>query len=129
MSPIFLALDEVLALHEDQIARYGGRPGVRDLDLLISSIGTPSATFDGKFLYEDVFEMAAAYLYHVSRNHPFVDGNKRTALAAALVFLRINGFRLAAEEDPMTDLVVRVATGEATKAEAAVFLKAHSKPC
>jgi death-on-curing protein len=72
--------------------------------------------------------MAAAYLYHVARNHPFVDGNKRTALAAALVFLQINGFRLVAEEDSLTDLVVRVAAGEATKAEAAVFLKAHSKP-
>jgi death-on-curing protein len=72
--------------------------------------------------------MAAAYLYHVARNHPFVDGNKRTALAAALVFLQINGFRLVAEEDSLTDLVVRVAAGEATKAEAAVFLKPHSKP-
>ncbi len=93
MNPTFLTLDEVLALHEDQITRYGGRRGVRDLGLLISALGTPSATFDGRFLHDDLFEMAAAYLYHLARNHPFVDGNKRTAFAAALVFLWINGFR------------------------------------
>jgi death on curing protein len=128
MNPTFLTLDEVLALHEEQITRYGGRRGVRDLGLLISALGTPPVTFDGAFLHNDLFEMAAAYLYHVARNHPFVDGNKRTALAAALVFLWLNGFRLHADQNALTDLVVRVATDEATKAEAAVFLKAHSKP-
>ena len=128
MIPTFLTPDEVLALHEDQIARYGGRHGVRDLNLLFSALGTPSATFDGMFLHNDLFEMAAAYLYHVARNRPFVDGNKRTALAAALVFLWLNGFRLHAEEDAVTDLVLKVAAGKASKAEAAVFLKAHSRP-
>ena len=128
MSPTFLTLDEVLALHEDQITRYGGRRGMRDLGLLISALGTPPATFEGIFLHNDLFEMAAAHLYHVARNHPFVDGNKRTALATALVFLWLNGFSLHADEDTLTDMVVRVATDEVTKAEAAVFLKAHSKP-
>jgi len=128
MIPTFLTPDEVLAVHEDQITRYGGRRGVRDLNLLFSALGTPPATFDGMFLHNDLFEMAAAYLYHVARNHPFVDGNKRTALAAALVFLWLNGFRLHAEEDAATDLVLKVAAGKASKAEAAVFLKAHSRP-
>jgi death-on-curing protein len=127
MTPTFATPDEVLALHEDQIARYGGRRGVRDLNLLYSALGTPPATFEGIFLHNDPFEMAAAYLYHLARNHPFVDGNKRTALAAALVFLWFNGFRLHADEGDLTDLVLRVAAGKATKAEAAVFLKAHSK--
>ncbi len=129
MNPTFLTLDEILALHEDQITRYGGCRGVRDLGLLVSALGTPSVTFDGRFLHDDLFEMTAAYLYHLARNHPFVDGNKRTAFAAALVFLWIHGFRLVADEDALTDLVVKVAAGEVTKAEAAVFLKAHSKPC
>jgi len=128
MSPIFLTLDEVLALHEDQIGRYGGRRGLRDLGLLSSAIGMPAATFDGVFLHDDLFEMAAAYLCHIARSHPLVDGNKRTALAAALTFLWLNGFRLAAGESAVTDLVVKVAAGEVTKAEVAVFLKADSRP-
>jgi death on curing protein len=128
MSPTFLTPDQVLALHEDQITRYGGRCGVRDLDLLFSALGIPPATFDGVILHNDLSEMAAAYLYHIARNHPFVDGDKRTALAAALVFLWLNGFRLHADEDALTDLVQRVAVGKAAKAEAAVFLKAHSRP-
>jgi len=128
MSPTFLTLDEILALHEDQIGRYGGRRGVRDLSLLASAMGMPAATFDGVLLHNDLFEMAAAYLFHIARNHPFVDGNKRTALAAALTFLWLNGFRLVADEAALTDLVVKVAVGEVTKAEAAVFLKAHRRP-
>ncbi len=128
MNPTFLSPDEVLALHEDQITRYGGRRGVRGLNLLFSALGTPSATFEGVLLHNDLFEMAAAYLYHVARNHPFVDGDKRTALAVALVFLWFNGFRLQADDEALTDLVLRVAAGKATKAEAAVFFKAHSKP-
>ncbi len=128
MIPTFLTPDEVLALHEDQITRYGGRRGVRDLNLLFSALGTPPATFDGMLLHNDLFEMAAAYLYHIARNHPFLDGNKRTALAAALVFLWLNGFGLHADEHALTDLVLRVATDKTSKAEAAVFLKAHSKP-
>ena len=128
MNPIFLTLDEVLALHHDQIARYGGHVGVRDLDLLNSALGTPSATFDGLLLHNDVCEMAAAHLYHIARNHPFADGNKRTALAATLVFLRLNGFRLVADPDALTDLVVKVAANELHESDAAVFLKAHSTP-
>ena len=127
MSPTFLTLDEILALHEDQIGRYGGRRGVRDLSLLASAMGMPAATFDGVLLHNDLFEMAAAYLFHIARNHPFVDGNKRTALAAALTFLWLNGFRLVADEAALTDLVVKVAVGEVTKSEAAVFLKAHCR--
>jgi death on curing protein len=129
MNPtFFLTLDEVLSLHEDQIRRYGGRRGVRDLGLLSSAIGMPGSTFEGVFLHNDIFEMAAAYLFHIARNHPFVDGNKRTALAAALTFLWLNGFRLMADETALTDLVVSIAAGEATKAEAAVFLKDHCRP-
>ncbi len=128
MRPTFLALDEVLALHEDQIQRYGGRQGVRDLGLLISALGAPSATFDAVFLHNNLFEMAAAYLYHIARNHPFVDGNKRTALAAALAFLWLNGFRLVSDEGVVTDLVVKMTAGEVSKAEAAVFFTSHCQP-
>lgn len=124
--PVFLRLDEVLALHEDQIRRYGGSSGVRNLDLLSSALGTVSASFGGEFLHTSLFEMAAAYLFHIAGNHPFVDGNKRTALAAALVFLWMNDVEVEAAEDDLTDLVLGVAEGRISKAEVAVFLRTHA---
>ena len=125
MEPLFLTLDEILALHEDQIRRYGGTHGLRDQQLLSSALGTVSATFGGQFLHQDLFEMAAAYLYHLAQNHPFLDGNKRIGLAAALMFLWMNDIEIVAEEDALTDLVLGVAEGSVSKAEVAVFLKAH----
>lgn len=86
MDPLFLTLDEVLGLHDDQIRLFGGSGGIRDLGLLQSAIGNVAATFGGRFLHETLFEMAAAYLYGICRNHPFIDGNKRTAADAALTF-------------------------------------------
>ena len=78
MSPDFLTLDEVLEIHRDQIERYGGAAGIRDLGLLQSALAQPSATFGGQYLHADLHEMAAAYLYHLVQNHPFLDGNKST---------------------------------------------------
>jgi death-on-curing protein len=126
--PAFLGLDEVLALHADQIRRYGGRAGVRDLALLTSALATPEASYDGDYLHTNLFEMAAAYLFHIVRNHAFVDGNKRTALIAALAFLGMNDLRLDADADVLVELVIGVAAGSTTKAEVAVFLQDHSRP-
>ena len=128
MEPLFLTLDEVLALHADQIQHYGGGPTVRDLELLSSALGTPRATFGGRFLHDTLFEMAAAYLFHLCQNHPFLDGNKRTALAAALAFLWLNDFGLAAGPDDLAALVLGVAEGRATKADVAVFLRNNAQP-
>lgn len=124
--PSFLSLDEVLALHADQIARYGGSPGVRDLALLESALAAPRATFGREWLHPTLPEMAAAYLFHVVRNHPFVDGNKRSGLVTAIAFLGLNDLWLDAEEDELVALVTGVAEGRLGKAEAAVFLKAHA---
>jgi death-on-curing protein len=93
----------------------------------MSALATPEATYAGHYLHTDLFEMAAAYLFHIVRNHPFVDGNKRTGLIAALVFLGLNDLVLDAEPDPLFELVVRVAGGSATKAEAAVFFERRSR--
>jgi death on curing protein len=123
VDPAFLTLDEILSLHEDQIRRHGGSGGVRDIGLLQSAIGTVMATFGGSFLHETLFEMAAAYLFHISRNHPFIDGNKRTAIAAALTFLEMNGVEIDADENALYDLVIGVATGKLTRADAAVFFQ------
>jgi death-on-curing protein len=121
--PLFLTLDEVLGIHADQIRRYGGRPGLRDLSLLQSALAMPETTFDEEFLHGTVFEMAAAYLFHVARNHPFVDGNKRTALMCALVFLGLNGQRLDAAPEDLFELVDGVAAGGVAKADVSVFLR------
>ena len=121
--PLFLTLDEVLAIHADQIRRYGGRTGLRDIGVLQSALGMPEATFAGEFLHGTVFEMAAAYLFHIARNHPFVDGNKRTALMCALVFIGLSGLRVEAESEALYELVDGVAAGSIGKAEVAVFLR------
>ena len=126
MDPLFLTLDEVLSVHDDQIRRYGGSGGVRDLGLLQSAMGSVSATFAGAFLHETKFEMAAAYLYGICRNHPFLDGNKRTAVASALTFLEMNGAEIDADEDDFYDLVIGVAEGSVTKAAVAVFFEEHA---
>ena len=123
IDPLFLTLDEVLGIHADQIRRYGGRPGLRDLGLLQSALAMPETTFGGEFLHGTVFEMAAAYLFHLARNHPFVDGNKRMALMSALVFLGLNGQRLDAESGALYELVDGVAAGSVDKAEVSVFFR------
>jgi death-on-curing protein len=121
--PLFLTLDEILGIHADQIRRYGGRPGLRDLGLLQSALAMPETTFEGEFLHGTVFEMAAAYLFHLARNHPFVDGNERTALMSTLVFLGLNGQRLDAEPESLYELVDGAAAGSLDKAEVSVFLR------
>lgn len=127
MKPVFLALDEVLALHADQLERYGGSPGIRDIALLQSALAMPRATFEGSFLHSTLHEMAAAYLFHLVRNHPFVDGNKRTGLMTAIVFLGLNGLVLKSRPDELAKLVSGVAAGEVGKAEIAVFFKHHTR--
>ena len=89
---VFLSVDEVVSLHDDQVSLFGGAGGIRDMGLLASAVAVPESSFNGQFLHEDVFHMAAAYAFHITENHPFIDGNKRTALNAALVFLDLNGW-------------------------------------
>lgn len=127
MGPEFLDLGDVLRIHEDQIARYGGLPGLRDVGLLLSAIAVPQATFGRKYLHEDLFAMAAAYLFHITRNHAFVDGNKRTGAAAALVFLDLNDVEVLAREDALAELVLAVARGAKTKAEIATFFRTQAR--
>ena len=106
MEPVFLALDEVLELHAQQIERYGGSAGLRDAAALESAVATAQATFGGKFLHSSIPAMAAAYLFHLCQNHPFVDGNKRVAFAVVDVFLRINGYTISAESTSIYDHIV-----------------------
>lgn len=126
MQPVFLELAEIVAIHADQIERYGGTPGIRDVGLLQSAIAVPRSTFAGRLLHEDLCEMAAAYLFHVIRNHPFLDGNKRTALVAAIVFLAMNGVEIEVGERAIERIVRAVAESKAGKAAVAAFLRKHT---
>ncbi len=123
----FLELDDVIVIHAGQIAIYGGSDGLRDLGLLESALAPPEAGFGGQYLHADVFEMAAAYLFHLVMNHPFIDGNKRVGLEAALVFLEINSAAVDASDDELVDLVLKTATGSLSKTEIAAFLRSHSQ--
>jgi len=127
LEPIFLSLAEVVEIHNDQIERYGGRPGVRDSGLLQSAVAVPQATMGGEYLHGDLFEMAAAYLFHIAKNHPFADGNKRTGAVAALVFLELNGAEVTPTQDELVDIVLSVAQGKMQKGDLAVFLRRHAK--
>lgn len=97
----FLTLSDILLIHADQIRNYGGLAGVRDLSLLSSALAIPESSFEGSYLHTDLIKMALAYGFHICQNHPFIDGNKRTALVSALVFLDLNGTEL---EDPRGEL-------------------------
>lgn len=99
----------VVEIHSTAIARFGGAPGIRDAALLESAVAAPQATSGGESLYEDLIEIAAAYLFYLCCNHPFFDGNKRAALAACLVFLRLNGLELIADGQRWEDLTLGVA--------------------
>jgi len=127
-APLFLTLDEALLIHADQIRRYGGMPGVRDMGLINSALAMPEASLEGVYLHTSLAEMAAAYLFHIARNHPFLDGNKRAALACALAFLWLNGQWLEADEGELTEMVMDIASGRLGKAAAAVFIGARLRP-
>ena len=124
--PQFLTIDDVLESHAEQIETYGGSGGIRDIGLLQSALAQPGATFGGQFLHRDLFEMAAAYLFHLVQNHPFVDGNKRVGLEAALLFLEINGQSIETTDDALIDLVLRTAQGQTTKQQLADFFRDHA---
>lgn len=116
-------MSEVLLILQDQIRRYGGSFGVRDPALLSSALAMPSASFSGQYLHQDIYDQAAAYLFHLCQNHPFVDGNKRTALATALVFLDLNGIEVHDPKEQLYNLVVKVANGKAAKADISTELR------
>jgi death-on-curing protein len=119
----FLTLSEIIEIHSDQIKRYGGSEGLRDINLLSSAVAMPYATFSGDFLHRDIFEMAAAYAFHICRNHPFVDGNKRTALASALVFLELNRISIRDPEEKLFYAMINIASGKMTKEKFAELLR------
>ena len=111
----FLDLADVIGIHNDQIMEYGGQADLRNFRLMHSAMEMPSASFGGEWLHRDIFEMAAAYAFHISQNHPFVDGNKRTGLALALVFLEINGISVSDPGGRLYQAVMNVSLAKLDK--------------
>lgn len=122
----FLSKRLVLAIHRDQIDSFGGSHGIRDEALLDSALEQPRTTFGGKLLHETIYDQAAAYLFHLANNHPFVDGNKRIAFASMDVFLRINGLCLEFSDSEAYDLVLKVSTGHVDKPAIAATLRSST---
>ena len=125
--PLFLDIDDVLDIHSAQLEVYGGGDGLRDRGLLESALAQPSAAFGDDFAHDGLFEMAAAYLFHIVRNHPFVDGNKRAGLLAALVFLDVNGISLVRPSDELYELTMGVAGGRVDKPAIAAALERFAR--
>lgn len=105
------------------LQRFGGLPGIRDKNLLHSAIEAPKAAFGGKDMYPSIFDKAAAYLYHLAKNHPFNDANKRTAYVSALVFLKANHMSISFKKETLEQLVIGVAEGKIEKSELAYFFE------
>ncbi|MDP6358557.1 MAG: type II toxin-antitoxin system death-on-curing family toxin [Planctomycetota bacterium] len=113
----FLSVEDVLVLHRESIVQEGGSHGVRDIGLLDSAVAMPQQQFGGQYLHEDIPAMAAAYLFHISSNHPFVDGNKRAGTLAAMVFLEENGVSVTTAVKEFEETVLSVARGDMGKDE------------
>lgn len=125
-SPAFLLVDHVMAVHRRMISEFGGDPLLHDPGLLESAVVLPASKFDGKFLHGGIAAMAAAYLFHICNNHPFVDGNKRTALTSAEIFLLLNDHSLRATDDELEVLTMGVAAGSISKSEVVTFFQHHA---
>ena len=116
----------ILAVHDEQLAEHGGLSGVRDNGLLESALARPEHL--AAYGKPDIAELAASYGYGIARNHPFIDGNKRTAFVAALLFLAFNHFSLQASDSDKVIVMLKVAAGEITEAEFATWIRNNSKP-
>jgi len=123
----YIALDEVIAIHDNMISLYGGSHGIRDLGLVESAISRPKATFGGKDLYPDIFAKAAALFHSLMFNHAFIDGNKRTTISTTARFLSLNGFELDVSEQEFIDFPLKVENNHLSFEDIASWLKNHSK--
>ncbi len=117
-----MTVEIVREIHAEALARFGGSDGVRDNALLESAVAAPQASFGGRSPYRDLAEIAAAYLYYLCRNHPFVDGNKRAALGSCIVFLRLNGVEPKPDGPEWEELVLAIASGNLDREQATISL-------
>jgi death-on-curing protein len=124
--PIWIDLEVVLAIHDEQLAEHGGQAGVRDRGLLESALARPRNQFE--YGEASLARLAAAYAFGISRNHPFLDGNKRTSLVVAELFLELNGLELAASNAMCVGTFLNLAAGELTEDDLARWVTENSRP-
>lgn len=124
----YLTAQQIMFIHSRLIKETGGSQGMHDLSALESAVGRPQSSFANQDLYPNLFTKAAALLDSLIRNHPFVDGNKRTGMTAAALFLRRNGYQLKASQNDLVRTAMRAAQSQLTIEEIAVWLKENSKP-
>jgi death-on-curing protein len=124
---VYLTTTQILFIHARLIEETGGSHGLRDLGSLEAAVARPRATFDGEELYPDLFHKAAALLESLINNHPFIDGNKRTGITAAGLFLRQNSYRLTVSNIELETFTLSVATGQTGVEEIAAWLQNHSR--
>lgn len=120
---IYITVDQAIKVHDGLIKQHGGLQGIRDIGLLTSAMEMPKSAFDGHQMYPTLFDKAAAYLFYIAKNHPFFDGNKRTAAFVALLFLRMNDCRIIIDEMQYELLVIGTAEGLISKAQISLFFK------
>jgi len=125
---VFIPRNIILYFHEQLIQIYGGTPGIRDERMLDSALEQPKTTYGGKYLHDTIIKMAAAYGYHLCKNHPFIDGNKRMALVAMDVFLQRNGYEIIASEKEAYRMMFELYCGKISKEELTDWLEANTLP-
>ncbi len=123
MAVRFIPGELVVTIHNDLMKRYGGKQGIRDENLLSSALAQPQMTAFGKDIHKSLVEKASAYGFHVCKNHPFNDGNKRIAIVLMDMFLQINGWEIIATEEDAYSIMMNLASGNCTKQQLAEWLK------
>jgi death on curing protein len=124
----YLSVRQIIIFHDDLIKKFGGLLDLRDINLLISALEAPKTSFGGKEIYPSIYEKSAVYLYHITKNHPFNDGNKRTAFVASLVFLKANGSPIIFQAKDLEQIVIEVANGYFSKEKLIAFFLNRNHP-
>ena len=122
----FIPPEIIPIVHADLIKRYGGMLGIRDTNLLDSALAQAKITVGGKFVHSSLYDKAAAYGFHLCRNHPFVDGNKRVAFVVMDLFLQKNGWEIKSSEEEAYSMMMQLADGKMTKPQLSKWVKEHS---
>lgn len=123
----YISLENTLEIHEKLVDEYGGLNGVLNLGLLQSALEMPKSMFNGRYLHRTIFDKAAAYLFHIAKNHAFIDGNKRTAGMVSIAFLSLNEVTFIIFDQDYEELILKTAQGRTSKKEIAQFFRSAHK--
>lgn len=124
---VFIEIEDVIEIQKDLIDQFGGSHGLRDRGLLESALNSPSSTFEDEFLYTDIFEMATSYLYGLTKNHAFIDGNKRVGVYISILFLELNDYEVNLDNEQVYNLGIKTADSTYSKENILEILKNNCK--